>query len=220
MIKELTRRIPGHLLVCSLIRSLHLARFAQLASLGLGRSSTLSRSLAYSPTRSLGPGLMGRRNASILYRFNPSCFSPFSLPPAGELVHLTGKIISTDGNRITIQPKHDELKVGKGSLALRHYGPKQSRILTAVLGHSLDRLFVRSHRSLVRLLRTARFARALRCAHSLTRSLAHFAHSLARGKVNFWMSQNDLVLSHSAVISKGGARVETGGAWPFYGQMG
>ena len=38
-----------------------------------------------------------------------------------------------------------------------------------VLGHSL----VRSHRSLIRLLRTARFARTLRCAHSLTRSRAH-----------------------------------------------
>ena len=33
---------------------------------------------------------------------------------------------------------------------------------------------------------------------SLVGSLAHFAHSLARGKVNFFMSQNDLVLSHSA----------------------
>ena len=28
---------------------------------------------------------------------------------------------------------------------------------------------------------------------SLVRSLAHFAHSFARGKVNDWMSQNDLV---------------------------
>jgi len=36
----------------------------------------------------------------------------------------------------------------------------------------------------VRLLRTARFAHALRCAHSL----AHFAHSLARETVNDWMA--------------------------------
>ena len=36
-----------------------------------------------------------------------------------------------------------------------------------VLGHSLVRSLVRSHRSLIRLLRTGRFARALRCAHSL-----------------------------------------------------
>ena len=62
-----------------------------------------------------------------------------------------------------------------------HCGPEQPRIQTALLGHSLVRSLVRSHRSLVRLLQTARFARALRCAHSL----AHFAHSLARGKVNF-----------------------------------
>ena len=55
-----------------------------------------------------------------------------------------------------------------------------------VLGHSL----VRSLRSLIRLFRAAHFARALRCTHSfarsaaLARSLAHFAYSGARGKVN------------------------------------
>ena len=48
-----------------------------------------------------------------------------------------------------------------------------------VLGHSLVRSLVRSHRSLIRLLRTARFARALRCAHSFARAL-RCAHSLAR----------------------------------------
>ena len=42
-----------------------------------------------------------------------------------------------------------------------------------VLGHSLVRSLVRSHRSLIRWLRTARFARALRCAHSFARSLTH-----------------------------------------------
>ena len=47
-----------------------------------------------------------------------------------------------------------------------HYGRKQTRMLIEVLGHSLVRLLVCSHRSLV-------------C------SFAHFAHSLARGKVNF-----------------------------------
>ena len=36
---------------------------------------------------------------------------------------------------------------------------------------------------------------------ALIRSLARFAHSLARGKVNDWMSQNYLVLSHSAPVS-------------------
>ena len=41
-----------------------------------------------------------------------------------------------------------------------------------VLGHSLLRSLVRSHCSLIRLLRTARFARALRCSCSFARSLA------------------------------------------------
>ena len=45
------------------------------------------------------------------------------------------------------------------------YGREQPKIQTAVLGHSLVLSLVRSHRSLVR-------------------SLAHFTHSLARGKVN------------------------------------
>ena len=52
-----------------------------------------------------------------------------------------------------------------------------------VLGHSLLHSLVRSHRSLIRLLRTARFARALRCAHSFSRSLTHsLTHSGAHGK--------------------------------------
>lgn len=29
----------------------------------------------------------------------------------GELIHLQGKIISVDGNKITIMPKHEDLKV-------------------------------------------------------------------------------------------------------------
>ena len=36
---------------------------------------------------------------------------------------------------------------------------------------------------------------------ALTHSLAHFVHSLARGKVNDWMFHNDLVLSHSAALA-------------------
>ena len=47
-----------------------------------------------------------------------------------------------------------------------HCGPEPPRILTEVLGHSLVRSIVCSHRSLICLLRTTRFARALRCAHS------------------------------------------------------
>ena len=45
-----------------------------------------------------------------------------------------------------------------------HCGPEYPKIQTEVLGHSLVRSLVRSHRSFVR-------------------SLAHFAHSLARGTV-------------------------------------
>ena len=48
-------------------------------------------------------------------------------------------------------------------------GPHQPRIQTEVLGHLLVRSLVCSHRSLVHLLRTTRFARALYCANSLTR---------------------------------------------------
>jgi len=29
----------------------------------------------------------------------------------GELVHLQGKIISIDGNKVTMLPKHEDLKV-------------------------------------------------------------------------------------------------------------
>ena len=42
-----------------------------------------------------------------------------------------------------------------------------------VLGHSLVRSLVHSHRTLIHFLRTARFARALRGAHSLDRLLTH-----------------------------------------------
>ena len=52
-----------------------------------------------------------------------------------------------------------------------HCGLEQPRILTEVLGHSLVRSLVRSYRSIVCLLRTTHFARALRCAHLFARSL-------------------------------------------------
>ena len=47
-----------------------------------------------------------------------------------------------------------------------------------VLGHSLVRLFVRSHRSLIRWLRSARFACALCCAHTFSRSLTSLTPEL------------------------------------------
>ena len=54
-----------------------------------------------------------------------------------------------------------------------------------VLGHLHLRLLVRSHCSVIRLLRTALSASALRCAYSLARSLTHYG---AHGKeVRVWV---------------------------------
>lgn len=33
----------------------------------------------------------------------------------GELINLQGKILSVDGNKITIMPKHEDLKVSKSA---------------------------------------------------------------------------------------------------------
>ena len=54
-----------------------------------------------------------------------------------------------------------------------HSDSKYLEIGMLVTGHSLIHSLVCSHRSFVRLLRTARFARALCCAHSFARSLTH-----------------------------------------------
>ena len=54
----------------------------------------------------------------------------------------------------------------------QHGGLDERVIGTLVMGHSLLRSLVCSHRSLIRLLCTARFARAFRCAHSLAHTLA------------------------------------------------
>ena len=53
----------------------------------------------------------------------------------------------------------------------KHYGPEQPKIQAKVLGHSLVRLLVCLHSSLLCLLRFACFIRALRCVHSFTRLL-------------------------------------------------
>ena len=65
-----------------------------------------------------------------------------------------------------------------------HCGPEQPRIQNGVLGHSLVRSLVRSHRSLVELAPPCSLPL---CAplRSLLCSPAHFTHSLARGKANF-----------------------------------
>ena len=61
---------------------------------------------------------------------------------------------------------------------ISHCGPEQPKIHTEELGHSLVRLLVCSHRSLVGLLQIARFARALRCAHWFARLLTSLTPSL------------------------------------------
>ena len=82
----------------------------------------------------------------------------------------------------------------EGNEARMNYGLEQPTIQTAVLSHSLVRLLAPLTLSLAP--NCSLRSRPPLC--SLVRSPAHVAHSLVRGKVNFLMSQNDLVLSHSA----------------------
>ena len=69
-----------------------------------------------------------------------------------------------------------------------------------VLGHSLLRSLVRSHRSLIRLIRTARFARALRCSHSFALLLTH---SVAHWKEVFVDGMNASILYSFSPLCKG-----------------
>ena len=78
------------------------------------------------------------------------------------------------GMRDYESPKRRERKKSESM----HCGLEQTRIETYVLGYSLVRSLVRSHRSLVSLLQTARFARVLRCPHSFARSLTLLTPSL------------------------------------------
>ena len=55
---------------------------------------------------------------------------------------------------------------------------KNTDLSTGPLARPFARLLVRSHRSLIHLLQTSRFARALRCAHSFARSLTSLTPSL------------------------------------------
>ena len=66
----------------------------------------------------------------------------------------------------------------------KHCGAEQPRVQTEVLGQPLVHLLVRSHCSLICLLRTAWFA----LLRSLIRLLTHFAHSRACGTVNDWVA--------------------------------
>ena len=66
----------------------------------------------------------------------------------------------------------------------------------------LARPFARSLAPLTRSLAPDCSLRSHPPLRSLVRSLAHFAHSRGRGNVNFLMSQNDLVLSHSVMVDE------------------
>ena len=71
-------------------------------------------------------------------------------------------------------------------------------------GHSLVRSLVHSHRSLIRLLRTARFADALRCALSFARSVAHSLTTELMGKrfmFTHWMCRFHAISTHCALLS-------------------
>ena len=89
-------------------------------------------------------------------------------------------------------------------LILPHYCYSEPRkIGTLVLGHSLVRSLIRPHRSLICLLRTARFAHALHCAHSFVRSLARSLAPELMGKSFLfmnWMRRFHAVLTHSAAV--------------------
>ena len=131
----------------SLIRLLHTARFARAL-----------RSFARFLSRSRVHGkkvYVCEINASISYSFSPLCSAPMKKLP---LYHSFAFVSNSFFLSISFE---------------RTLGRMTMKSTRRVLGHSLVRSLVRSHRSLIRLLRTARFARALRCAHSLARSLTH-----------------------------------------------
>ena len=70
-------------------------------------------------------------------------------------------------NSITIfhrVPKTSKSNAQSDKVSPWHSDSGDLKIRTLIMGHSLIRSLIRSHRSLVRLLRIARFARALRCA--------------------------------------------------------
>ena len=83
-------------------------------------------------------------------------------------------------------------------------GRTTMKLTPIVLGHSLVRSLVHSHCTLIRLLRTARFTRAFRCAHSFERSLARpLTRSRVHGKEVFVYELN---ASTSCSFNGGGHR--------------
>ena len=80
-------------------------------------------------------------------------------------------------------------------------GSNDMKSTRGVLGHLLLRSLVRTHRSLIRLLRTARFARALRCAHSLARSLTRSLRSSWECDLCLWNECVDFIQVETTVHS-------------------
>ena len=85
------------------------------------------------------------------------------------------------------------MSFSKSSISTRnhliiHCGPEQPRIQTEVLGHLLVHSLDCSHCSLIRLLLTTYFARALHCARSFARSLTSFTlkKKLPVGQWSIW----------------------------------
>ena len=100
-----------------------------------------------------------------------------------------------DGQSVTTG--HVESDVSLLLKTTRHLGPRQPKIQTKVLGHSLVRLLICSHRSLIRLLHTACFVRALCCAHLFSRLLTDSLPSSCHGKVSDSMLEQRAVLDNS-----------------------
>ena len=93
----------------------------------------------------------------VIWKCYHQVLSSGSSSPANEVNALRISHLSTDRERQAI--------------ALFHCGPEQPKTQTKVVGHSLVFPLVHSHHSLVRLLCTTRFARALHCTHSFACSL-------------------------------------------------
>ncbi len=81
-------------------------------------SSTRKRSCFCRDETSLTRGLVAPKSSSsgeASHNFFPGDMVEVC---EGELIHLLGKIISIDGNKITMVPKHEDLKVCSHSVEL------------------------------------------------------------------------------------------------------
>ena len=105
-------------------------------------------------------------------------------------VHSLGSFLSIR-SRVSSMPAHPSIALWSGT-------NKNRDISTGPLACA----FARSLAPLTCLLALDCLLCSRLLLRSLVRSLAHFAHSLARGKMNDWMSQNDLVLSYSVLVCR------------------